>query len=97
MDELLLVVEDDPSLREVIRLGLEGEGFRVTVAEDGPSALLSFASQRPDLVLLDVMLPGLDGFAVCRELRKVSLAPIVMLHRTRFDRGCRRRPGGRRR
>ena len=79
MDELLLVVEDDPSLREVIRLGLEGEGFRVTVAEDGPSALLSFASQRPDLVLLDVMLPGLDGFAVCRELRKVSLAPIVML------------------
>lgn len=79
MDELLLVVEDDPSLREVIRLGLEGEGFRVTAAEDGPSALLSFASQRPDLVLLDVMLPGLDGFAVCRELRKVSLAPIVML------------------
>jgi two-component system response regulator MtrA len=79
VDELLLVVEDDPSLREVIRLGLEGEGFRVTAAEDGPSALLSFASQRPALVLLDVMLPGLDGFAVCRELRKVSLAPIVML------------------
>ena len=79
MSRLLLVVEDDPSLREVIRLGLEGDGFRVTVAEDGPSALLAFASQKPDLVLLDVMLPGLDGFAVCRELRKVSLAPIVML------------------
>ena len=79
MSRLLLVVEDDPSLREVIRLGLEGEGFRVTAAEDGPSALLAFASQRPDLVLLDVMLPGLDGFAVCRELRKVSLVPIVML------------------
>jgi two-component system, OmpR family, response regulator MtrA len=79
MSRLLLVVEDDPSLREVIRLGLETEGYRVTVAEDGPSALLAFASHRPDLVLLDVMLPGLDGFAVCRELRKVSLVPIVML------------------
>jgi two-component system response regulator MtrA len=79
VDQLLLIVEDDPSLREVIRLGLEGEGFRVAAAEDGPSALLAFASQCPDLVLLDVMLPGLDGFAVCRELRKVSLVPIVML------------------
>lgn len=79
MDRLLLVVEDDPSLREVIRIGLESEGFRVTDAEDGPSALIAFASQRPDLVLLDVMLPGLDGFAVCRELRRVSLVPIVML------------------
>ena len=77
--ELVLVVEDDPSLREVISLGLEGEGFRVALAGDGPSALLSFASRTPDLVLLDVMLPGLDGFAVCRELRKVSLVPIIML------------------
>ncbi len=79
MDELLLVIEDDPSLREVIRLGLEGEGFQVTTAGDGPSALMAFASQRPDLVLLDVMLPGLDGFSVCRELRRVSLVPIIML------------------
>jgi DNA-binding response OmpR family regulator len=79
VEELLLIVEDDPSLREVIRLGLEDEKFRVVDAEDGPSALIAFASHRPDLVLLDVMLPGLDGFAVCRELRKVSLAPIVML------------------
>ena len=47
MDELLLIVEDDPSLREVIRLGLEGEGFRVVTAEDGPSALLAFAVSRP--------------------------------------------------
>jgi DNA-binding response OmpR family regulator len=77
--ELLLIGEDDPSLREVISIGLEGEGFRVALAEDGPSALLSFASGTPDLVLLDVMLPGLDGFSVCRELRKVSLVPIIML------------------
>ena len=79
MDELLLIVEDDPSLREVIRLGLEGEGFRVVAAEDGPAALVAFASHRPDLVLLDIMLPGLDGFAVCREMRKTSLVPILML------------------
>jgi DNA-binding response OmpR family regulator len=79
VDPLLLIVEDDPSLRDVIRLGLEGEGFRTMTAEDGPGALIAFASHRPDLVLLDVMLPGLDGFAVCRELRKISLVPIVML------------------
>ena len=79
MDELLLIVEDDPSLREVIRLGLAGEGYRVLTVVDGPSALETFAIHHPDLVLLDVMLPGLDGFAVCRELRKTSLVPIVML------------------
>jgi DNA-binding response OmpR family regulator len=79
VEELLLIVEDDPSLREVIRLGLEDQAYRVVDAEDGPSALIAFASHQPDLVLLDVMLPGLDGFAVCRELRKVSLVPIVML------------------
>jgi two-component system response regulator MtrA len=79
VNELLFIVEDDPSLREVIRLGLEGDGFRVVTAVDGPSALFTFAAQEPDLVLLDVMLPGLDGIAVCRELRRVSLVPIVML------------------
>jgi DNA-binding response OmpR family regulator len=79
VDELLLIVEDDPSLREVIRLGLEGEGYRVVTAADGPSALSTFASHSPHLVLLDIMLPGLDGFAVCRELRKTSLVPVVML------------------
>jgi two-component system response regulator MtrA len=79
VDELLLVVEDDPSLREIIGLGLEGEGYRVVAAEDGPSALTAFAEHQPDLVLLDIMLPGLDGFAVCKELRKTSLVPIIML------------------
>ncbi len=79
MDELLLIVEDDPSLREVIRLGLEGEGYRVVTAPDGHTALQTFASHKPDLVLLDIMLPGLDGFAVCRELRKTSLVPVLML------------------
>ena len=79
MDELLLVVEDDPSLRQVITLGLQGEGYRVVTAEDGPSALVAFAEHRPDLVLLDIMLPGLDGFEVCRELRKTSLVPVIIL------------------
>jgi two-component system response regulator MtrA len=79
VDELLLVVEDDPSLRQVITLGLQGEGYRVVTAEDGPSALVAFADHRPDLVLLDIMLPGLDGFEVCRELRKTSLVPVVIL------------------
>lgn len=79
MEQLLLVVEDDPSLREVIRLGLEVEGYRVAVAQDGPSALIAFGSCPPDLVLLDVMLPGLDGFSVCRELRRISMTPIIML------------------
>jgi len=69
MNRLLLVVEDDPSLR----------GFRVLTAADGPSALIDFASHKPDLMLLDVMLPGLDGFAVCREIRRVSLVPVIML------------------
>jgi DNA-binding response OmpR family regulator len=79
VDELLLVVEDDPSLRQVITLGLQGEGYRVVTAEDGPSALVAFAEHRPDLVLLDIMLPGLDGFEVCRELRKTSLVPVIIL------------------
>jgi len=79
MSEFVLIVEDDPSLREILKLGLEGEGYRVITAENGPSALMAFASNPPDLVLLDIMIPGLDGFAVCQEIRKVSLVPIIML------------------
>jgi len=75
----ILLVEDDASLREVVRLGLVREGYEVVDARDGREALELFASERPDLVLLDVMLPLLDGFEVCRELRRTSLVPIVML------------------
>ena len=88
VDQLLLIVEDDPSLREVIRLGLEGEGFRVAAAEDGPSALIAFASHHAGPGPLDVMLPGLDGFAVCRELRKVSLAAYRHADRPLVHLGC---------
>jgi two-component system response regulator MtrA len=79
MEALILVIEDDASLREVIELGLEAEGYRVVTASDGPKGLQAFSSHKPDLVLLDIMLPGLDGFEVCREIRRHSLAPIIML------------------
>jgi two-component system response regulator MtrA len=79
VEALILVVEDDPSLREVIQLGLQREGYRVVTAADGRAGVEAFAARNPDLVLLDVMLPGLDGFEVCREVRKISLAPVIML------------------
>lgn len=79
MEALILVIEDDPSLREVIKLGLEAEGYRLLSAADGPAGIEAFETHQPDLVLLDVMLPGLDGFEVCREIRRRSLVPIIML------------------
>ena len=75
----VLLVEDDPSIREVTALGLSAGGFEVVTAEDGPSALERFRSDGPDLVLLDVMLPGLDGLTVCRMIRAESTVPVVML------------------
>ncbi|GAB4250194.1 MAG: hypothetical protein Kow00122_07700 [Thermoleophilia bacterium] len=75
----VLIVEDDASLREVTRLGLQAEGYEVLEAADGSGALGVFAESRPDLVLLDVMLPGLDGFEVCRAIRRTSLVPIIMV------------------
>ncbi len=77
--DLILIVEDDPSLREVITMALEGEGFRVASAPDGPAALMAFATHTPVLVLLDLMLPTLDGLRVCEEIRRVSQVPIIIL------------------
>jgi DNA-binding response OmpR family regulator len=74
-----LVVEDDASLREVATLILERTGFSVASAGDGRRALDAFRSERFDLVLLDLMLPNVDGFEVCREIRRTSQVPIVML------------------
>jgi two-component system, OmpR family, response regulator MtrA len=79
VNERLLLVEDDASIREVAEIGLERAGFRVTAAGDGREGLLRFRHDPPDLVILDVMLPSLDGFEVCREIRKESRVPIVML------------------
>ena len=79
MDEHVLLVEDDPSIREVASLGLEQAGFRVTATGDGRDALTRFRQGPFDLVVLDVMLPSLDGLEVCREIRRESQMPIVML------------------
>ncbi len=79
MDEHVLLVEDDPSILEVASLGLEQAGFRVTATGDGRDALLRFRQGPFDLVVLDVMLPSLDGLEVCREIRRESQMPIVML------------------
>jgi two-component system, OmpR family, response regulator MtrA len=79
MDERVLLVEDDPSIREVASLGLEQAGFRVTSAADGREGLLQFRQAPFDVVVLDIMLPELDGLEVCRTIRRESQVPIVFL------------------
>jgi two-component system, OmpR family, response regulator MtrA len=79
VDATILLVEDDPSIREITAIGLRDAGFRVETAEDGRTGLDRFTASGPDLVLLDVMLPRLDGLQVCREIRRTSTVPIVML------------------
>jgi two-component system response regulator MtrA len=79
VDEHVLLVEDDASIREVAMLGLQQAGLRVTAVGDGREGLDRFRGGGVDLVLLDVMLPSLDGFEVCREIRRESGTPIVML------------------
>ena len=73
------MVEDDASIREVVKLGLEGAGFHVTATGDGQEALALFRRDAFDLVVLDVMLPSLDGLEVCREIRREHQTPIVFL------------------
>ena len=75
----VLVVDDDLALAEMLGIVLRNEGLDVLHCADGPSALETFATHRPDLVLLDVMLPGMDGIEVCRRMRAESGVPIVML------------------
>ncbi len=75
----VLVVEDEPSFVEALSIGLRREGFTVAVATDGFEALDLFDIVRPDLVLLDVMLPRLSGIDVCRQIRKKSQVPIIMV------------------
>ena len=75
----ILLVDDDPNIRELLNLYLEKEGFEVTMASRGDEALKIFKASPPNLMLLDIMLPGMDGWQVCREVRKVSNIPIIML------------------
>ena len=79
MQERILLVEDDASIRETTSLGLAGAGFRVTSAGNGRDALARFRQEAFDLIVLDLMLPELDGYEVCREIRKTSRVPIVIL------------------
>ncbi|MFJ4102281.1 response regulator transcription factor [Amycolatopsis japonica] len=75
----VLVVDDDETVRDVVRRYLEVAGFEVDVAGDGTEGLRLFSTTGPDLVVLDVMMPGLNGLEVCRRLRQVSQVPVVML------------------
>ncbi|MCD8098820.1 MAG: response regulator transcription factor [Lachnospiraceae bacterium] len=75
----ILVVDDDANIAELISLYLTKEFYEVQIAEDGESALKLFESFRPNLILLDLMLPGIDGYQVCREIRSRSDTPIIML------------------
>ncbi|MBR6564496.1 MAG: response regulator transcription factor [Clostridia bacterium] len=75
----ILIVDDDVNICELLRLYLEKEGFETVVANDGENAVLAAQKHTPDLVLLDIMLPRLDGWQVCREIRKFSEMPIIMI------------------
>ena len=78
-NEKILVVDDDTNICELLRLYLTKEGYQVTVANDGEEGLEKFNQVKPDMVLLDVMMPGEDGFAVCRRIRSLTEAPILFL------------------
>ena len=75
----ILLVEDDATIRQMTQLSLERDGFMVATAHDGTSGLAAFRADAPDLVVLDVMLPGVDGVSVCRSIREHSVVPVVML------------------
>ena len=75
----IMIVDDDRNICELLRLYIEKEGFETAIANDGKAAVQMFDSVNPDLMLLDIMLPELDGWQVCREIRKKSQCPIIML------------------
>jgi DNA-binding response OmpR family regulator len=86
----ILLVEDDAKVRETVRLYLAREGFTALEAADGPSGLDAVRMKKPDLVVLDVMLPGLDGFSVCREIRTFSAVPVILLTAKTLDEDVRK-------
>ena len=79
MAKKALIVEDDGNIAELLRLYLEKEGFETVTVSDGAKAVELFDTEKPDLMLLDVMMPKLDGWQVCREIRKKSQCPIIMI------------------
>jgi DNA-binding response OmpR family regulator len=79
MTTRVLLVEDDPRIRTSLRMALEDEGYVVAEAESGEAALAAFDHRQPDVVLIDLMLPGMDGFDLCRNLRRRSDVPAIMV------------------
>ena len=79
MPQRILVVDDEPHIVELVKYNLRQEGYEVLVAEDGETALAKATTDRPDLIILDLMLPGVDGLEVCRRLRREPAVPIIML------------------
>ena len=77
--ERVLVVDDELTVQDVVRRYLERDGFKVQVAADGPQAMALFGRERPDLIVLDIMLPGMDGLEVCRQVRAAGATPIILL------------------
>ena len=79
MEYKILVVDDEKPIVEILRINLEKNGYKVITAYDGDSAASMALTEEPDLILLDVMLPGMDGFTVCKKVREKSSVPIIML------------------
>jgi len=75
----VLLVDDDPSIIEVLKLYFEKEGYQVVTCMQGDKAFAVFNTSKPDIIILDLMLPGTDGNDICREIRKTSDVPIIML------------------
>ena len=88
-DATILVVDDEPQIRRVLRATLSGNGYEVTLAKDGQEAIEMAVREHPDLILLDVNMPGMNGLEVCSKIRSSFSGPIIMLmseirNRTRF-------------
>ena len=79
MARSVLIIEDDHNIADLLRLYLEKDGYEVRIAADGLKGMEAFRKEKPDLILLDVMLPGMDGWAVCRAIRAEDKTPIIML------------------
>src|ERR1017187_5411541 len=79
MNARILLVEDDERIRTSMRLALEDEGYEIDAAASGETALERFVEQPADVVLIDLMLPGMDGFECCRQLRRSSTVPVIMV------------------